>query len=88
MGYGGVPGAAVRTNGLAIASMVLGIVGILLFWLYAIPSIIAVVFGHVAVSQIRRRGGQGWGLAVAGIATGYAGIAFFLIVIVVAIAVS
>ena len=36
-----------RNNGLAIASMVLGIV-----WVYWIGSILAVIFGHVALSQI------------------------------------
>jgi hypothetical protein len=38
-----------RTSGLAIASMVLGIV-----WVYWIGSILAVIFGHIAISQTSR----------------------------------
>src|SRR3954447_17900098 len=40
-----------RNNGLAIASMVLGIV-----WLYWVGSILAVIFGHIALSQIKKSG--------------------------------
>lgn len=65
------------TNGLAIASMVLGIV-----WLYWIGSILAVIFGHVARRQIRnsnaRQGGDG--LAVAGLTLGYIGVAVLVLV--------
>ena len=45
--YGGY--RAARTSGLAIASMVLGIV-----WVFWLGSILAVIFGHVALSQIKR----------------------------------
>lgn len=54
------------TNGLAIASMVLGLVG---------GSVLAVVFGHVARSQIRSTREDGDGLAVAGLVLGYLGLA-------------
>ena len=57
-----------KTNGLAIASMVLGIV-----WIYWIGSILAIVFGHVALSQIKKSGGTqgGRGMAIAGLVLGY-----------------
>ena len=63
---------AARTSGLAIASMVLGIV-----WLFWLGSILAVIFGHVALSQIKRSMGalSGRGMAIAGLALGYVGIA-------------
>jgi peptidyl-prolyl cis-trans isomerase B (cyclophilin B) len=61
------------TNGLAIASMVLGLVG---------GSVLAVVFGHVARSQIRRTGEDGDGLAVAGLVLGYIGLAASLAAVV------
>jgi hypothetical protein len=69
-----------RTNGLAIASMVLGIV-----WVYWIGSILAVIFGHVALSQIKKSGGalRGRGMAIAGLVLGYVGIATLAVVIVV-----
>jgi uncharacterized membrane protein len=62
-------------NGLAIASLVLGIV-----WLYWLGSILAVVFGHVALSQIKRSGGEqrGRGMAIAGLVLGYFGVAMLL----------
>lgn len=68
------------TNGMAIASLVLGIL-----WLYWIGSILALVFGYVAKRQIDdSRGLQGGrGMAVAGIVLGWIGIGilatFFLI---------
>ena len=58
------------TNGMAIASLVLGIVGIVtLCWF--IPAILAIVFGHLANGQIRQGRGQGAGLAKAGLIMGY-----------------
>jgi hypothetical protein len=56
-----------RTNGFAIASLVLGIV-----WLYGIGSVLAVIFGAVALNQIGRSNGTqgGKGMAVAGLVLG------------------
>ena len=72
-----------RTSGLAVASLVLGIV-----WVVWIGSILAVVFGHVSLSQIKRSYGavRGRGLAIAGLVLGYLGVATLLLSIVVAIA--
>src|SRR6266700_1958430 len=42
-----------KTNGLAIASMVLGIV-----WVYWVGSILALVFGYMAKGQIDQSGGR------------------------------
>lgn len=74
--YGGSgyaqPVQAAGTNGLAIASLVLGIL-----WLYWLGSLLAVVFGHIALGQIRRAGGpqSGRGLALAGVILGWVGLA-------------
>jgi len=72
-----------RTSGLAVASLVLGVV-----WVFWIGSILAVVFGHVALSQIKRSRGavRGRGLAVAGLVLGYLGVAMLVLFIVAAIA--
>lgn len=68
-----------RTSGLAIASMVLGIL-----WVYWIGSILAVIFGHIALSQIRRdETVRGRGMAIAGVVLGYVGIGLFVLGIVV-----
>jgi ABC-type microcin C transport system permease subunit YejE len=69
-----------RTSGLAIASMVLGIV-----WIYWIGSILAVIFGHISLSQIRKDETlRGRGMAIAGLALGYVGIGILLLAIIVA----
>lgn len=56
-----------RVSGLAVASMVLGIL-----WIFGIGSVLAIIFGGVAMYQIRRSRGQlfGTGMAVAGLTLG------------------
>lgn len=80
--YGG-PVVQASTNGLAIASLVLGIL-----WLYWIGSILALVFGYVAKGQIDRSAGRqtGRGLAIAGIVLGWIGVATAIIALVFVIA--
>ena len=63
---------AQRTNGLAIASLIMGIAALFLNSLYFIPSMMAIGFGIAALLQIRKspqyyRGG---GMATAGIILG------------------
>jgi uncharacterized protein DUF4190 len=75
----GYPGyTSPGTNGFAIASLVLGIL-----WIAWIGSILALVFGYVAKSQIRRTGQSGDGMATAGIVLGWIGVGFLLLSIVV-----
>ena len=70
------PHPQVRTNGLAIASLVSG-----LLFITMIGAILAIVFGHLALGQVKRS--QGWqkggGMAVAGLALGYAAVALFVL---------
>jgi len=70
------------TNGLAVASLIAGF-----FWLGWLGSILAVIFGHIALGQIKRSGGRegGSGLAIAGLVLGYMGVATLLLVILVAV---
>ncbi|GMA24783.1 hypothetical protein GCM10025864_25420 [Luteimicrobium album] len=49
-------------SGLAIASFVLSLV-----WLWGVGSILALVFGLVALRQIKRTGQRGRGFAIAGV---------------------
>lgn len=62
-------GVQARNNGLAVASLVLGVVG----FLYLVPAILALIFGYVSKQQIdASRGTQtGRGMAIAGIALGW-----------------
>src|SRR3954452_12943950 len=68
------------TNGLAVASLIAGF-----FWLGWFGSFLAVIFGHVALSQIKQSNGtqEGNGLAIAGLVLGYMGLATLLLVILV-----
>lgn len=70
------------TNGMAVASMVLGIL-----WLYWVGSILALIFGYIARKQIRERGESGGGMAVAGIVLGWVGVATLVAVIVLLVSV-
>lgn len=65
------------TNGLAIASLVLGAV-----WMFWIGSVLALVLGYVARGQIRRTGEGGDGVAVAGIVLGWIGVGFLVLLVV------
>jgi hypothetical protein len=70
------------TNGLAVASLIAGF-----FWLGWLGSFLAVIFGHVALNQIKASGGreQGTGLAISGLVLGYMGVATLLLVVLVAV---
>jgi len=76
-GYGYAPA---RTNSMAIVSLVSGI----LAWLLCpfLGAALAVIFGHVARSQIKQSGEGGGGMAIAGLVLGYAnlGVTAFAIV--------
>jgi type IV pilus assembly protein PilA len=72
------PVAPPETSGKAIASLICGI-------LFLIPpfAIVAIVLGHLSLSQIRKSGGrlQGDGLAIAGLVLGYLGAVPVLLII-------
>jgi Domain of unknown function (DUF4190) len=85
-GYQSTP----RTNGLAIASLVLGIAQI---FLCIIGGILALVFGYISRRQIDESGGTqgGRGMAIAGIILGWIGIGLgiaYVVVIIIAAIVS
>jgi hypothetical protein len=61
-----------RTNGMAIASLVIALTGA--------GALLAVIFGHIARSQIKRGGERGAGMALAGLIIGYIGIGLSLAV--------
>jgi hypothetical protein len=71
------------TNGMAVASMVLGILG-MMGMIWVISPILALVFGYMAKGQIDRSGGtqEGRGFAVAGIVLGWVGIAWGIVMAV------
>ncbi len=68
-----------KTNGLAVASMVLGIL-----WIFWLGSILAVVFGHISLRQIRGRHQPGRVIAIAGLVLGWLGVAGLVAAVAVA----
>lgn len=70
------------TNGLAIASLVLGIV-----WVYWVGSILALIFGFIARKQIKEHHQSGDGMAIAGIVLGFVGIATLVVFLIVVVAI-
>jgi type IV pilus assembly protein PilA len=78
-------GVPAETSGKALASLICGL------FLFAFPmSILAIIFGHLSLSEIRKSAGRikGEGLAIAGLVLGYLGlvaIPFILIMAAIAI---
>jgi len=75
-----------KTAGIAITSLVLGIIGLLTIWLcgigvlFAIP---AVICGHIGYSRVKKSAGAlaGDGLALSGLIIGYLSIALLAAII-------
>jgi type IV pilus assembly protein PilA len=70
-----------QTSGKAITSLACGL------FLFAFPlSILAIVFGHLAVSEIRKSAGRlkGEGMAIAGLILGYIGLAAIPVILIIA----
>ena len=66
----------------ALTSMILGILGLtigLCLLFFPVMPILAVVFGHLGLSQTRATGAPGRGYAIAGLVTGYIGIALAIL---------
>jgi hypothetical protein len=81
--------AAPRTNSTAVASMILSIVGLVLFFCYGIgglPGLIGAILGHVAKRQIRERGEAGDGMAKAGIIMGWIAVGLSVVILAIFIA--
>jgi len=66
--------AVAATSGLAIASMVLGIIG---------GAILSIIFGFVALSQIKKRNLRGRGMAIAGVVLGFVWSVIYVVIFVV-----
>ncbi len=65
-----------QTSGLAIASMILGILSLVMGGLTSLP---AVICGHLSLSRMKKSAGAitGQGVAITGLVTGYIGLAVF-----------
>ncbi|MCI1020498.1 DUF4190 domain-containing protein [Microbacterium sp. C5A9] len=76
------------TSGLALTSLICGIAGVVLFWLFLpmLASIVAVITGHMALRQIKADPSLGGrGMAIAGVIMGYVMVAFLVLSIAVTV---
>lgn len=73
------PPLRVRTNGLAVAALVCG-----LLFFTAVGAVLGIVFGHLALGQIKASRGwqRGSGMALAAIVLGWAAIAVILLALI------
>ncbi|MEO8527622.1 MAG: DUF4190 domain-containing protein [Pseudolysinimonas sp.] len=71
--YAGAPGYNPHTNTMAILALVFGLGG----------GLLGIIFGHLALGQIRRTGEQGHGMAIAGLVFGYIGAGALVILLIV-----
>jgi hypothetical protein len=69
---------ATRTNGLAIASLVLGVL-----WLFWLGSLVGLILGLVALKQIKDRNQGGRGIAIAGVVLSVLWLVGFVVAIIV-----
>lgn len=65
-----------RTNSLAVTSLICAVTGLFMIFLGSIP---AIVFGAIALRQIRKSGEKGRRLALAGVIIGLAGIVLAIV---------
>jgi hypothetical protein len=72
-GYGPAPMTRVPDNGMALASFVCGLLGLVPFWIGFVLCVLAVVFGVLGLQRANGVAmGKGRGLAIAGIVLGLA----------------
>lgn len=76
-GYGGYGQEAPR-NTLALVTLILGIAG----FFTGLTGLAAIVTGHISLSQIKKSGEEGRGLALTGLVLGYVTVGLSLLVII------
>lgn len=79
----GYAAPAARTNPLAITALVSSLVGVVFGWTWvlSVGVIVGVITGHIALSQIRRTGEQGRGMALAGVIIGWVAIGLLVLLL-------
>ena len=78
--------APAQTEGLAVASLVVSLAT--LFFTGGIFSFVGAILGHIALSNMKKNGKGGRGMAIAGIAVGWAVTAFWIIAIIIIAAIA
>ncbi|WP_253298147.1 DUF4190 domain-containing protein [Paenibacillus sp. MSJ-34] len=74
-----------KTNGKAIAALVLGICAIIIPYIGFIIGIIAIIMSKLSFNEIKRSGDGGKGMAIAGLVCGIIGLVFYAIIFLIII---
>jgi len=74
------PGTQSRSNGMAIAALVCGIIGLFIF--EVILGVLAIIFGGIALSRANRGAGRR-GMALAGLILGAVDVVLFIVILAV-----
>jgi hypothetical protein len=73
--HGPPPGGMPQTSSMAIASLICGVLALVFLASFAcaafIPTVLAIIFGHIALGRTRDNREGGRGLAMAGLVLGY-----------------
>ncbi|MNN68687.1 hypothetical protein D3C81_1844150 [compost metagenome] len=77
------PAAPPKTNGKAIAALVLGILALFIPYVGFVIGIVAIVFASLSFKELKRTGEQGKGLAIAGLVCGIIGTVIYGIIIII-----
>ncbi|GGF62653.1 hypothetical protein GCM10010912_04720 [Paenibacillus albidus] len=72
-----------RTNGKSIASMVLGILSIVIPYIGFLFGIVAIILAAISLKEIRRTYEEGRGMAIAGLVCGIVGSLIYAILIII-----
>lgn len=76
-----IPQTTQKIPGLAIAGLILGIVSVMGAAILVIPTVLAIVFGHVSLARIKRDPRlTGSGIAIASFVLGYVSIVFGILI--------
>ena len=80
------PMSPAQSSGMAIASLVLGIISlfICLSWVAAACGVLAIIFGLIAMNKVKAGTGGGGGMAKAGFIMGCIGLALDVLIIILA----
>jgi hypothetical protein len=66
-------------NGMAVAALVVGLIGLLLFGV--VMGILAIIFGAIGIGKANALGGKGKGMAIAGLILGVVDILAWIIIL-------
>lgn len=80
---GGPAAGSGQRNGLGIAALVLGILGLVTSWLVigALFGLLAIIFGFVGLGRVRRREANNRGMSITGIVLGVLSVVFAVLIV-------